>query len=124
MLLNIKAFPFSHCLDLLGHVSVSSNIWRPPFVLRKIIPAMASKKVTSKATTSIDDATKAALLAKKKGKASLVGDVPHEAIEDGQSTASDIAKRTRLPHVAEPPELFQLKCPSRTLKDSNTLKPK
>jgi hypothetical protein len=24
--------------------------------------------------------------------------------------------------VAEPPELFQLKCPSRTLKGSNTLK--
>jgi hypothetical protein len=26
-------------------------------------------------------------------------------------------------NVAEPPELFQLKCPSRTLKGSNTLKP-
>jgi hypothetical protein len=25
-------------------------------------------------------------------------------------------------YVAEPPELFQLKCPSRTLKGSNTLK--
>jgi hypothetical protein len=25
--------------------------------------------------------------------------------------------------VAEPPELFQLKCPSRTLKGNNTLKP-
>jgi hypothetical protein len=25
-------------------------------------------------------------------------------------------------HVTEPPELFQLKCPSRTLKGSNTLK--
>jgi hypothetical protein len=27
-----------------------------------------------------------------------------------------------LSNVAEPPELFQLKCPSRTLKGSNTLK--
>jgi hypothetical protein len=27
-----------------------------------------------------------------------------------------------LPAVAEPPELFQLKCPSRTHKGSNTLK--
>jgi hypothetical protein len=28
-----------------------------------------------------------------------------------------------VPAVAEPPELFQLKFPSRTLKGSNTLKP-
>jgi hypothetical protein len=44
---------------------------------------MAPKKATSKATTSIDNAAKAALLAEKKGKAALVGDVPHEALEDG-----------------------------------------
>jgi predicted nucleic acid-binding protein len=36
---------------------------------------MAPKKATSKATTSLDDATKAAL-AKKKGKATLVTEVP------------------------------------------------
>ena len=36
-----------------------------------------------KATTSINDASKVALLAEKKGKATLVGDVPHEALEDG-----------------------------------------
>jgi hypothetical protein len=32
-------------------------------MLQKIIPAMAPKKATSKATTSIDDAVKAVLLA-------------------------------------------------------------
>jgi hypothetical protein len=52
-------------------------------VPRKIIPAMDPKKATSKTTTSIDDAAKAVLLAEKKGKAALVGDIPHEAIEDG-----------------------------------------
>jgi hypothetical protein len=41
---------------------------------------MAPKKATSKVTTSIDDAAKVALLAEKKGKATLVGDVPHEAL--------------------------------------------
>jgi hypothetical protein len=44
---------------------------------------MAPKKAASKATTSLDDAAKADLLAEKKGKAGLVGDVPHEALEDG-----------------------------------------
>ena len=43
---------------------------------------MAPKKVTSKATTSIDDTAKATLLAEKKGKAALVDDIPHEAHED------------------------------------------
>jgi hypothetical protein len=35
-----------------------------------------------------------------------------------------VTTRSRLANfcVAEPPELFQLKCPSRTLKGSNTLK--
>jgi hypothetical protein len=64
-------------------VSVSSNIWHPPFVLQNLIARMAPKKATSKATTSIDDATKAALLAENMGKAALIGDVPHEALEDG-----------------------------------------
>ena len=44
---------------------------------------MLSKKATLKATASIDDTAKVALLAEKKGKATLVGDVPHEALEDG-----------------------------------------
>jgi hypothetical protein len=78
-----QSIPVSHCLDPLGHVFVSSNIWRPPFVLRKTILAMAPKKATSKATTSIDNTSKAALLAERKGKAALVGDVPHEALKDG-----------------------------------------
>jgi hypothetical protein len=41
---------------------------------------MAPKKATSKPTTSIGDAAKEALLAEKKGKAALVGDVPHGAV--------------------------------------------
>jgi hypothetical protein len=37
--------------------------------------------------------------------------------------ATDLASlRPTTNTVAEPPELFQLKCPSRTLKGSNTLK--
>jgi hypothetical protein len=43
---------------------------------------MAPKKATLKATTSIDDAAKAALLAEKKGKAALADVIPHEALED------------------------------------------
>ena len=43
---------------------------------------MAPKKTTSKATTSIDDAAKVALLVEKKGKAALADDIPHEALED------------------------------------------
>jgi hypothetical protein len=44
-------------------------------------PAMAPKRATSKAATSIDDAAKTALLAEKKGKA-LVDNAPQEAFED------------------------------------------
>jgi hypothetical protein len=43
---------------------------------------MAPRKANLKATTSIDDATKVALLAEKKGKAALADDIPHEALED------------------------------------------
>jgi hypothetical protein len=43
---------------------------------------MAPKRAITKATTSIDDAAKAALLAKKKGKAAHADDIPHEAFED------------------------------------------
>jgi hypothetical protein len=42
---------------------------------------MAPKRSTSKATASIDDAAKVALLAKKKGKA-LTDTTPQEAFED------------------------------------------
>jgi hypothetical protein len=44
-------------------------------------PAMAPKRATSKATASIDDATRASLLAEKKGKA-LVDNASQEAFED------------------------------------------
>jgi hypothetical protein len=44
---------------------------------------MAPKKATLNATTSIDDTAKVALLIEKKGKATLVSNVPHEALEDG-----------------------------------------
>jgi hypothetical protein len=52
-------------------------------VLQKFILTLAPKKATSKAITSVDDAAKAALLTEKKGKEVLVGEVPHEALEDG-----------------------------------------
>jgi hypothetical protein len=44
-------------------------------------PAMALKRASSKAAPSIDEETKAALLAEKKGKA-LVDNTPHEAYKD------------------------------------------
>jgi hypothetical protein len=43
---------------------------------------MAPKRATSKATTSIDNAAKVALLAEKKGKAPLANDIPQEAFND------------------------------------------
>jgi hypothetical protein len=52
-------------------------------VLWKTIFVMAPKKATLNATTSIDDTAKVALLIEKKGKATLVSNVPHEALEDG-----------------------------------------
>jgi hypothetical protein len=56
-------------------------------------PAMAPKRATSKATASIDDATKAALLAEKKGKA-LADTTPQEAFEDNAVNS----KRQRQDH--------------------------
>jgi hypothetical protein len=53
---------------------------------------MAPKKVTLKTTTSIDDAAKAALLAKKKGKATLVDNIPMRPLRMRQSTARDIVE--------------------------------
>jgi hypothetical protein len=82
MLSSIKLFPFSYYLNLLDHVSASSHIWRPSFVQRKTILVMAPKKANSKATTSIDKVGNAALLAKKKGKATLADDIPQEAFGD------------------------------------------
>jgi hypothetical protein len=69
-------------------------------MLQKIIPVMAPKKATSKATTSIDDAAKAALLAEKKGKATLVGNVPHEILDDGAVNSKRHRQRTYPPQRA------------------------
>jgi hypothetical protein len=63
-------------------VLASSDIWRPSFVLRQTIPVMAPKRANSKADVSIDDAAKAALLAKKKGKAPIADDIPQDAFDD------------------------------------------
>jgi hypothetical protein len=41
---------------------------------------------------------------------------------EGKQLLEDDPTVVHLTAVAEPPELFQLKCPSRTLKGSNTLK--
>jgi hypothetical protein len=51
-------------------------------VLRQTFPAMAPKRANSKATASIDDATKATLLAKKKGKAPIADNIPQDAFDD------------------------------------------
>jgi hypothetical protein len=56
-------------------------------------PAMAPKRATSKAVASIDDATKAALLAKKKGKA-LADNTPRRPSKMTLSTARDSARIT------------------------------
>jgi hypothetical protein len=69
-------------LGTLDHMSVGSNIWCPPFMLRQTNPAMAPKKVTLKATTSLVNTAKAALT-EKKGKAALVDEVLQEALKDG-----------------------------------------
>jgi hypothetical protein len=63
-------------------VLIDTNIWRPPFVLQQSNPTMASKKATSKATTSLDDAVKA----------TLVGEVPQKAPKnDGAINNSALA---------------------------------
>jgi hypothetical protein len=43
---------------------------------------MAPKRATSKASTSINNTAKVALLAEKKGKAPLMDDIPQEAFDD------------------------------------------
>jgi hypothetical protein len=67
-------------------------------MLRQTNPAMAPKKATSKATTSLDDAAKVAL-AEKKGKTTLVGDVPHQALKDG--AVNNTRPRTENPPTPE-----------------------
>jgi hypothetical protein len=59
-------------------------------------PAMPPKRTTSKAVASIDDATKAALLAEKKGKA-LVDTAPKRPSKITLSTARDKARITPPP---------------------------
>jgi hypothetical protein len=51
-------------------------------MLRQTIPTMPPKRANSKATASIDDVAKAALLAEKKGKAPVADDIPQEAFDD------------------------------------------
>jgi hypothetical protein len=57
---------------------------------------MAPKRANSKATPSIDDAAKAALLADKKGKA-LAGATPKRPSKTTLSTAKDSTKTTPPP---------------------------
>jgi hypothetical protein len=57
---------------------------------------MAPKRATSKAVASIDDATKVALLAQKKGKA-LVNTTPKRPSKMTLSTARDSARITPPP---------------------------
>jgi hypothetical protein len=63
-------------------------------VLQKTIPVMAPKKATSKATTSIDDAAKAAFSLRRRAKQPLLATSLMRPSRIGQSIASDTAKRT------------------------------
>jgi hypothetical protein len=83
----------------------SSNIWRPPFVLREKPPAMAPKKANPKA----DEAAKAALLAPRKGKTLALTQSTHqEATEDDVlRTCEDDPLRTCGPEgQSQPPPGF------------------
>jgi hypothetical protein len=60
---------------------------------------MAPKKTTSKATTSIDDAAKVALLVEK-ARQPLLTTSPTRPLRMRQSTASDIAKIIHAPQRA------------------------
>jgi hypothetical protein len=73
--------PFSHSPLDLAVLRGRFQHLVPTVRATKKHPAMAPKRATSKAAASIDDATKAALLAEKKGKA-LTDNTPHEAFED------------------------------------------
>jgi hypothetical protein len=81
VLRSIKLFSILLPLDFVVPGLASSNIWRPSFVLRQSIPAMAPKRASSKVAASIDDVAKAALLAEKKGKA-LADNTLQEAFKD------------------------------------------
>ena len=48
---------------------------------------MPPKRANSKATASIDDVAKEALLAEKKGKAPIADDIPQEAFDDNAVNA-------------------------------------
>jgi hypothetical protein len=68
----------------------------PTFRATKKQPVMAPKRTTSKATASIDDAEKAALLAEKKDKA-LADNTRRRPLKMTLSTARDSAMITPLP---------------------------
>jgi hypothetical protein len=61
-------------------------------------PAMASKKTTTRASTSQDDATKAALT-EKKGKAALVDDTLQVVAENVEAGVIN----TKQPRIKDPP---------------------
>jgi hypothetical protein len=69
-------------------------------------PAMAPKRATSKAATSIDDAAKAALLAEKKGKA-LADTTPKRPSNMTLSTARDSARTTPPPTALYAPAVLR-----------------
>jgi hypothetical protein len=75
-----QTIPFSSHWILLSQISKFQHLAPTIRVTRKH-PAIAPKRASSKAAASIDDAAKAALLAKKKGKA-LADNTLQEAFED------------------------------------------
>jgi hypothetical protein len=72
-----------------------SNIWRPPFVLRKTTRD-GPQESKFEGCPSIDDAAKAALLAEKKGK-DLANTTPNRPSNMTLSIAKDSAKTTPPP---------------------------
>jgi hypothetical protein len=75
-----------------------SNIWRPPFVLQKSTPAMAPKKVTTRASSSLDETTKVTLV-DKKGKATLAEDTLPTITKNNETGVVN----NKHPHTEDPP---------------------
>jgi hypothetical protein len=69
--------------------------------LNKATPRWPPKKATSKATTSLEDAAKAAL-AEKKSKEALAGDVPQDAPKNNDGAVNSKCPRTENPTLKAP----------------------
>jgi hypothetical protein len=86
------------CVGPFVHMAVGPNILVPPFALQTG-PTMAPKKAMTRATCSLDEATKAAL-ADKKGKVVLADNTLPATIEtDKTSPPNSVHSRNEDPHT-------------------------